>query len=712
MHKKIMSAAVPLKTPRFSSVGLMTALCLLSSVGSAFASGMEPMAKGTCDFNNDGYFDSAIGAPSEDLGTEADAGVVHVIYGSNFGLSSNGDQLWHQNAAGVSGTAETGDLFGSALACGDFDGDGYDDLAVGVPGESHSSETNAGEVQVFYGGRSGLTYLGNQLWNQDSSGILDQADDLDRFGSVLEAGDFNGDGRDDLAVGVMAETFPVVIDGEDDSIKSAGAVNVIYGSSSGLTSTGNQFFEQGAGGISGVKEDRDLFGAALAAGDFNKDGFEDLAVGAPTEHLGSIRDAGAVIVIYGAASGLSSSDQLWSQDSSGIAGVAEANDRLGASLAAGDFDGDGYADLAMGAPGEAVGSLDDAGAVNIIYGGNSGLSSSGNQIWTQDSTGIIGVAEPYDRFGEVLAAADFNGDGRDDLAIGTPWEGIGNSQPEVGVTYVIYGSASGLDDFGNQWWHQDSSGILDANDPYQRFGSTLAVGDYNGDFLADLMIGVPGEIASSTDAGAVNVIYGSNFGGLDDGGGDFWHQNSSGILEVCEPFDRLSGSSRSNGMYRIPYADGTEVEVTGDFLTHTPQFRIDMHGQGGGPYTIVAAASGILRAVVDEHSEPTKLNNYVWIEHTNGEWTKYSHLATDSVTDLGWQEGDWINVGQALGIESNVGKAKGDHLHFEVAVPWDLSDPYSESGGYVNGENRDPVICNIPGEVFLNADVYIAAPCQ
>ena len=101
-------------------------------------------------------------------------------------------------------------------------------------------------------------------------------------------------------------------------------------------------------------------------------------------------------MLYGSASGLTATgSQLWSQGSSGIGGLAEPQDAFGETLAAGDFNGDGRADLAIGAPGE----NNARGVVQVLNGSPSGLTASGNQLWSQDSPGIDGVAEPGDSFG-------------------------------------------------------------------------------------------------------------------------------------------------------------------------------------------------------------------------------------------------------------------------------------------------------------------------
>jgi hypothetical protein len=369
---------------------------------------------------------------------------VYVLFGSPKtgtslgGLSAAGHQRWFL------GTAQFGDRLGAALAGGDFNGDTVTDLAIGIPGRdvanlSGSVTQNAGAVLVLFGRDGvGLTDDGHKFFVEFDFTLSVGPDD--HLGSVLAAGDFDGDRRDDLAMGAPDKNVRALTD--------AGAVFVQYSDTGPLTGR-EQVWEQNAifgsdiGNLTGSPTEAfDRFGWALAAGDFNADGRKDLAIGVPFETVlvyrgnnvfANLVNAGEVDVIYGSATGLSitgRAPQQLHQDTINIEDTAEAGDQFGYSLTAWNFGKNETrqvcsitlppncfdvavptADLAIGVPFEDVGGIIDAGAVNVIYGQASspanGLTTGvtdaffADQFWTQSSIGQ-GASEERDYFGAAM----------------------------------------------------------------------------------------------------------------------------------------------------------------------------------------------------------------------------------------------------------------------------------------------------------------------
>jgi len=442
------------------------------------------------------------------------------------------------------GAAESFDRVGDAMAKGDFDNDGFDDLAIGVAFEAIGSLCCAGAVDVTYGSTNGLTQTGAQLWSQDSAGIIFQANEGDQFGRALATGDFDNDGFDDLAIGVP---------NEDAFAQDTGVVQIIYGSSTGLSATGSQAFGQTSPGIEGDPEAGDRFGSALTAGDIDGDGFDDLAIGVPDESIGGVSKVGATNVIYGTSSGLNATgDQLWHQGLDDVLDDSETGDRFGFALAAADYDGDGFDDLAIGVPFEGLSGGSQAGAVNVLYGSSSGLTGSGDQFWNQDVRG--GRSTGGDRYGLSLAAANFGKSSHADLAIGIP-EYDPFAASSAGGVNVVYGSPTGLTVGGNQVWFQRSDGIEGDGEIGDRFGAALAAANFGNSSHADLAIGVPSDsLAGVDDVGMVNVIFGSSTG-LAAAGDELWHQNITGIGDSAERFDNLGAALAAGNFGKSVQAD-------------------------------------------------------------------------------------------------------------------------------------------------------------
>lgn len=203
----------------------------------------------------------------------------------------------------------------------------------------------------------------------------------------------------------------------------------------------------------------------------------------------------------------------------------------------------------------------------------------------------------------------------------------------------------------------------------------------------------------------------------------------------ADDFQKPPPGPTSRGVYRIPYRDGTEIKVMNAYLEHTPSGKIDMRAKGAAGQAIVAAASGTVRIIEDSRSKRQNfinwlrdgpcMNNFVWIEHDTGEWSKYSHMLHGSTTGkAGLTIGERVEEGAYLGDEGNVGCATSAHLHFEVVVPdfrSDLFDParpqahFEPGSGSLRGDpyrrrNRNPRICGITTTTFQDGKSYTAVP--
>ncbi len=409
------------------------------------------------DFNGDGFDDLAIGVPGREVANQEHAGAVFVLYGSASGIDVATVQVWHQNKPDVRSSCAENDAFGTALASGDLNDDGFDDLAIGAPNKSVGSVIQAGGVAVLLGSVSGITATGNLYITQDSASIADAAEIADHFGKTLAMGDFNGDGKADLVVGSPDEAL--------DGGYRSGAVHVIYGDTDGLDNTTCQLWSQDNTGIGNRSESGDAFGAALAAGDFNDDGFDDLAIGVPGEDTSEVLDCGLVHVLYGRAGGLKlTGNQVWQQNNSSVPDGRQRGDAFGSALASGYIDADGFADLVVGVPGEKIGNRDGCGAINVFFGGGSGLAASGGEFWHQNSDGITDVSEKDDAFGSSLAMGDFDANGHDDVACGVPGEDVGVDGTatvidNAGAVHVLYGVNAGLSSVPDQLWTEETPGI-------------------------------------------------------------------------------------------------------------------------------------------------------------------------------------------------------------------------------------------------------------
>ena len=426
------------------------------------------------DFNGDGYPDVAVGAPEDDRDDKANAGIVTILYGTDTGEHGNRAngaldiQRITIETAGAS-SVDVNDRFGKVLVAGNFDGDEFDDLAIGVPLDDTCGATDSGAVAILYGSKDGPFNGSGRDNHINQDDLDDDCDDGDRFGAALAVGDFDGDDFDDLAIGVPLESNDITLD-------DFGRVAVLYGKSSGLTGGDNDDLRQT------TQESGDQFGSALAAGDFNGDGYDELAVGVPFENINCdgffSLNSGQVNIFEGAPGGLrvlASQTYALNQDKIDFEDCGSI-EQMGKAVAAGDFDADGFDDLAVGVPLEDHGGISDVGKVFIYYGRGGRLPISNPVIFRQGNLSCCND-ESFDQFGSVLATGDVNQDGYDELAVGVPFEDLTGFGNNAGLVNLFWGRAGRLSSSHVETITQGNSDRLISTGPeaFNEFGAALAI---------------------------------------------------------------------------------------------------------------------------------------------------------------------------------------------------------------------------------------------
>ncbi|QEU96163.1 FG-GAP-like repeat-containing protein [Streptomyces kanamyceticus] len=434
------------------------------------------------DFNGDGYEDVLVGAPGATVSGQKGAGLVTVQYGSTRGIGTSNVARFSQSTAGVAGAAEAGDGFGKAVASGDLDGDGYDDAIVGIPGEDIGDTADAGGVAILWGSKNGLTGAASD-WLQTQEPTKGE-----QFGVGLAAAHFTNDtpgdllavlDRDDLELfgyeaapqageraplrRLVTERLSAAAEQRDILPKSLttgdydnnGYADLVVSGVTEGAEPGHGWSMHYAGAADGLSYKGDLRGGPVAAsGDINHDGYDDLVTGEPAspDDGGETLTGGLVGVRYGDENGLKDEAKWWTQDSAGVPGVAERGDGWGADLSVADTNGDGYADVAIGAPGEDIGTVADAGAVWVLRGGEYGMTATGAKSFDQNSADVPGTAEKGDKWGAQVRLTDPNRDGRFGLLAAAPGENAGD-----GTVWVLSAGTGGITAAGS--WTYDAQAL-------------------------------------------------------------------------------------------------------------------------------------------------------------------------------------------------------------------------------------------------------------
>jgi hypothetical protein len=516
---------------------------------------------GAGDVNGDGFSDVIIGDWRDDIGGQTREGVAVVYHGSTTGLVMTPATIIQNNIA-------QSWMGRSVSSAGDVNGDGYADILVGGPEFSSGGLSFRGRVQLHLGGPAGISASPFITYQGLEAGA--------RMGeSVAVAGDVNGDGYSDFILSTHNRNGASVFRGGPYMI---GPVAPAVGTVAPPTT------------FSGYPDA--LSGSSVAnAGDVNGDGYSDVLVGAPEASNGQTNE-GLAFLYYGSASGLASTPDLTLE-------MNVANARFGYSVAtAGDVNGDGYADVVIGAP-EAGGT----GRAYIFHGGPGGLTSAPSLILTgtassrfghsvstggdinsdgfsdvligAPSSGTVSVhlgsvlgltATPHEllpnpqvgsNYGWAVATAgDVNGDGFSDIVIGAP--DFSNGQAGEGVAFVHHGSEDGLVlPFAN---------LLERNQAGARFGFSVAgAGDMNGDGFFDVAIGAPNWRTTQVNEGAMS-----------------FHPGSAAGVVATGPTTALIPGGLANINFGSSVAEGGDINGDGyaDLLVGAPLFSTSFAGQG------------------------------------------------------------------------------------------------------------------------------------
>jgi hypothetical protein len=476
---------------------------------------------GVGDVNGDGFADILIGSPFYANG-QANEGAAFLYLGGSGAFNAATDAHYEVNQA----DAEFGT---SVAAAGDLNGDGFSDVIIGAL-RYDNGQTDEGGAFVYYGGSTVNSVLDATLEGNQASAAMGNA--------VTSLGDVNADGYGDVAVG--APLF-------DGSNADSGQIFVYLGAASGIVTSVYKQFD------AGVAQPARL-AYALAGGDFNGDGYTDLIAGTP-DFTGTLTNQGRALVYFGGT-----------VIDNGVAdarvGSGQGSGQLGHSVATGDVNGDGYADLVSGAFGYDGTGGTNSGRVSLYLGGAAGFNTIADAQLDGSLTDM--------RAGGAVAVGDVNGDGYGDIIVGAPDYSNGHSLE--GAALIYFG---GVGAFNTQ-----VDATLEVNQIGASFGSSVAyAGDVNGDGFGDVLVGAPNYDGLGIDDGAMFVYYGgaifnttadatlrggqgaAYLGWRVAGAGDL---NGDGYADIAAGGIGFDGSGATNAGVARVYFGGASFDTTPD----------------------------------------------------------------------------------------------------------------------------------------------------